>query len=68
MKKEASLLRELLKLNQNHIDRFARLYICEYLRPNLLKFLRDINDCKFPEYDLKNKYYLFFLWHLNCLI
>ncbi|KAM0838747.1 hypothetical protein ACQ4PT_060767 [Festuca glaucescens] len=55
MKKEANLLRELLKLNRNRIDRFARLNICESLREHLLKFLIDINDCKFPEYDSNKK-------------
>ncbi|CAM0882213.1 unnamed protein product [Alopecurus aequalis] len=49
MIKEASLVRELLELNENHMDRFARLNLCEYLRQHLLKFLSDINDCKFPE-------------------
>ena len=53
MKKEASLLRELLKLNQKHMDRFAKFKICKSLRQLLLQFLTDIHDSKYPEYDLK---------------
>jgi hypothetical protein len=64
MKKEANLLRELLKLNKN-LDRFARLNICECLRQRLLNFLMYIHDCKLPEYDLSDKYFcLFVLLHL----
>lgn len=48
MKKEASILRELLELNQNHMDRFARLNICESQRQLLRKFLTGIHTFKFP--------------------
>jgi hypothetical protein len=61
MKKEASILRELLELNQNHMDRFARLNICESQRQLLRKFLTGIHTFKFPMYDLNNKYYFAFL-------
>uniref|UniRef100_A0A452Z1H3 Uncharacterized protein n=2 Tax=Aegilops tauschii subsp. strangulata TaxID=200361 RepID=A0A452Z1H3_AEGTS len=56
LKKEATLVRELLELNRNCMDRFAKLHICESLRPCLRKFLYGIRNSKFPEFDLNNKY------------
>ncbi|XP_040242381.1 uncharacterized protein [Aegilops tauschii subsp. strangulata] len=55
LKKEATLVRELLELNRNCMDRFAKLHICESLRPCLRKFLYGIRNSKFPEFDLNNK-------------
>ncbi|XP_037488975.1 uncharacterized protein LOC119367600 isoform X1 [Triticum dicoccoides] len=49
MRKEANILRELLKLDQNNMYRFARFNICESLRRSLRKFLIGIRDCNFPE-------------------
>lgn len=52
MSKEANIVHGLLKLDQNHMDRFAKLNICESQRRHLREFLIGIRNCKFPEYDL----------------
>lgn len=48
IRKEANLLHDLLFLNPNHIDRFARLNVCESLRLRLLNYFIAIRDRRAP--------------------